>query len=75
MADYRRITAELRRLVIAADGLDLARVTVRLGALPAILRALFPMPLGARLLLLTNHARKHIWQAGEVRKTAGFPAA
>lgn len=73
IAEYRRIGAELRRIVEASDGLDLSLVLVELSALPALLRAIVRMPLGARFQLLVNHARKHIWQAGEVRKSNGFP--
>lgn len=71
--EYRRNVQELRRLVVAAEGLDLARVKVHLSAFPAPLRAICRMPLGARFLLLTNHDRRHLWQAGEVRKHPMFP--
>jgi hypothetical protein len=73
LAEYRRIASELRRLVLAGDGLDLARLKTRLGALPAPLRAIFKMPIGARFMLLVNHDRRHLWQAGEVRKHPMFP--
>jgi hypothetical protein len=73
VAEYRRIAKGVRRLVLSSDGLDLARIKVTLGALPAPLRAIFKMPLGARFLLLTNHNRRHVWQAGEVRKHPSFP--
>lgn len=72
-AEYSRIACELRRLVLASEGLDLARVKTRLGALPAPLRAIVKMPLGARFQLIANHDRRHLWQAGEVRKHALFP--
>jgi hypothetical protein len=71
--EYSRIARELRRLVLASAGLDLARVKTRLGALPAPLRSIVKMPLGARFQLLVNHDRRHLWQAGEVRKHALFP--
>jgi len=73
IGEYRRIAGEVRRLVLAANGLDLARLKVDLGALPAPLRAIFKMPLGARFALIANHDRRHLWQAGEVRKHPMFP--
>jgi hypothetical protein len=72
-AEYTRISCELRRLVLASEGLDLARIKTRLGALPPPLRTLVKMPLGARFQLLVNHDRRHLWQAGEVRKHTMFP--
>jgi len=72
-AEYNRIARELRRLVLASEGLDLARIKTRLGALPAPLRSIVKMPLGARFQLIVNHDRRHLWQAGEVRKHALFP--
>jgi DinB superfamily len=73
LAEYHRIASELRRLVLAGDGLDLARLKTRLSALPAPLRAIFKMPIGARFTLMVNHDRRHLWQAGEVRKHPMFP--
>ncbi len=73
VAEYRRNSMELRRLMAAADGLDLVRIKVQLSALPQPLRSIVRMPVGARFLLLTNHDRRHLWQAGEVRKQPGFP--
>jgi DinB superfamily len=72
-AEYTRIARELRRLVLASEGLDLARIKTRLGALPPPLRSIVKMPLGARFQLLVNHDRRHLWQAGEVRRHAMFP--
>jgi|HubBroStandDraft_6_1064221.scaffolds.fasta_scaffold175255_2 hypothetical protein len=72
-AEYSRIAREFRRLVLASEGLDLARIKTRLGALPTPLRSIVKMPLGARFQLIVNHDRRHLWQAGEVRKHALFP--
>jgi hypothetical protein len=74
LAEYRRISGELRRLTRAADGLHLARVKVKMLALPAVLRAIVRMPLGAQLLLTTTHDRRHLWQAEQVRHHPAFPA-
>ena len=75
LAEYRRIAAEIRRLAQSAAGLNLARVKTRLPALPALLRAMLRMPLGARLELITTHDRRHLWQAEQVRNHPDFPRA
>jgi hypothetical protein len=67
MAEYRRISGELKRLTREADGLHLARVKIQLPALPAALRAIVKMPLGGQLLLTTTHDRRHLWQAEQVK--------
>jgi hypothetical protein len=74
MAEYRRISGELKRLTREADGLHLARVKIQMPALPAVLRAIVRMPLGGQLLLTTTHDRRHLWQAEQVRNDPGFPA-
>src|ERR1035437_10289690 len=74
MAEYRRISGELKRLTRAADALHLARVKIQMPALPAVLRAIVRMPLGGQLLLTTTHDRRHLWQAEQVRNDPGFPA-
>jgi DinB family protein len=74
LAEYRRISAQIRALAQSAAGLDLARVKTTLPALPALLRAIIRMPLGARFELLTTHDRRHLWHAEEVRNHADFPA-
>lgn len=73
MAEYRRISGELKRLTREADGLHLARVKIALPALPAALRAIVRMPLGGQLLLTTTHDRRHLWQAEQVKNDRGFP--
>jgi hypothetical protein len=73
MAEYRRISGELKRLTREADGLDLAHVKIMMPALPAVLRAIVRMPLGGQLLLTTTHDRRHLWQAEQVRNDQNFP--
>lgn len=73
LAEYRRASAELKRLTREADGLHLSRVKVKMLALPALLRAIVRMPLGGQLLLTTTHDRRHLWQAEQVRNNPGFP--
>jgi hypothetical protein len=74
VAEYRRISEELQRLAREADGLHLDCVKVDLSAFPPLLRSVIRMPLGARFELLTAHDRRHIAQAGEVRRNSRFPA-
>jgi hypothetical protein len=74
ISEYRRVSSELRRLALSANGLDLARVKTALPALPPPLRWFIRMPLGARLTLLTTHDRRHLWQAEQVRTHPEFPA-
>jgi hypothetical protein len=73
LTEYRRASAELKRLTREADGLNLSRVKVKMLALPAILRAIVRMPLGGQLLLTTTHDRRHLWQAEQVRNDPQFP--
>jgi hypothetical protein len=73
LAEYRRISGEIRQWLQAAAGLDLARVKTSLPALAWGWRAIFKMPLGARFALLAAHDRRHLWQAEEVRKHPDFP--
>lgn len=73
LAEFRRISKELRTLAQNAAGLHLARVKTRMPALPAILRAIVKMPLGARFELITAHDRRHLWQAELVRNHPEFP--
>jgi hypothetical protein len=73
LAEYRRISAEIKRLTRDADGLHLARIKIEMPALPALFRALVKMPLGGQLLLTTTHDRRHLWQAEQVRNHPAFP--
>jgi hypothetical protein len=71
--EYGRVSAELRKLAVSANGLDLARVKTEIPVLPAPLRRVLKMALGARLTALTTHDRRHLWQAEQVRNHAQFP--
>ncbi|HEV1286820.1 MAG TPA: DinB family protein [Bryobacteraceae bacterium] len=73
IAEYRRVSGELRRLTREADGLHLARVKIKLAALPAVLRAVARIPLGGQFHLTTTHDRRHLWQAEQVRNHPAFP--
>jgi hypothetical protein len=68
VADYLRMTARLGELIQEADGLDLARAKTPFGPLK------WPKwPTGACLANLITHARRHLWQAGQVRNDPNFP--
>lgn len=73
VAEYRRLSTELRKLALAANGLDLARVKTDMPALPPLVRRFLQMPLGARLTMITTHDRRHLWQAEQVRNAPQFP--
>jgi hypothetical protein len=73
IAEYARVSAELRRLAVSANGLDLARVKTEMPALPQPLRLFVKMALGARLTVLTTHDRRHLYQAEQVRNHDRFP--
>jgi hypothetical protein len=68
IAEYRRVSSELRQLVRKSNGLHLAKVKTKLSGVP-----LLRMSLGARFNLLTTHDRRHLWQAEQVRTHADFP--
>lgn len=74
VAEFRRLNAELRRLTLSANGLDLRRVKTAMPAFPPPLRWFVKMPLGARLTVIATHDRRHLWQAEQVRNHAQFPA-
>ncbi|MDP9112812.1 MAG: DinB family protein [Acidobacteriota bacterium] len=72
LAEFRRLSKELRTLAQSASGLHLARVKTALPALPPLLRTFVKMPLGARLEAITAHDRRHLWQAEAVRNHSEF---
>ena len=74
LAEFRRISKDLRELAQSAAGLHLARVKTTMSALPALLRIFVKMPIGARLELITAHDRRHLWQAEAVRNHPDFPS-
>jgi hypothetical protein len=74
LAEYRRISGEIRELMYSAAGLHLARVKTSLPALPPWLRAIYKMPLGARFAVLAAHDRRHLSRAEQIRYREDFPA-
>jgi hypothetical protein len=75
IAEYRQLSGDLKRLVESAAGLHLSRVKTQLPLVPPLLRPWIKMPLGARLVLLTTHDRRHLWQAEQLRYHPEFPLA
>jgi len=73
LAEYRRISTDMRELARSAAGLNLARVKTPILALPTCLQGVYKMPLGARLAVLAAHDRRHLWQAELVRQLPHFP--
>lgn len=73
LAEYLRISRELRALVESSEGLDWRRAKTQMPALPAVLRAIVRIPLGARFALIAAHDRRHLWQAEQVREHPSFP--
>ncbi len=73
LAEFRRISKDLRALAQSATGLNLARVKTSMPALSPLLRVFIKMPLGARFELITAHDRRHLWQAEAVRNRPDFP--
>jgi hypothetical protein len=75
LAEYRRVSNELKRLTRDANGLHLSRVKIEMPALPAVLRPFVKMPLGGQFLLTTTHDRRHLWQSEQIRNDPAFPSA
>lgn len=67
---FREAHDRLREHARAAAGLDVNRVKFRNPFIP-----LFRVRLGSAFRILAAHDRRHIWQAGNVTKTAGFPTS
>ena len=68
LAEFCAMHQQARDTLVRCDGLDLARCRMGHPSLP-VLR----VSLGLGLAVLTGHARRHLWQAEQVKKNAGFP--
>ncbi len=73
LAEYRRISGEIRELMYLATGLHLSRVKTILPALPVWMRTIYRMPLGARFAMVAAHDRRHLSQAEAIRNREEFP--
>ncbi|MCC6587092.1 MAG: DinB family protein [Bryobacterales bacterium] len=69
VAEWKRTHDHFEQLLKDASGLDLAKIKV-----PSPATGLLKFNLGMAFWIMTGHDRRHIWQAREVRNSAGFPA-
>jgi hypothetical protein len=60
--EFIEVHEEVRERLRACDGLDLARCRMSHPSLPV-----FRFSLGVGLAIVTGHARRHLWQAQQVR--------
>lgn len=67
--EFLKVYAQLEQLIGRARGLDLGAASV---GLPV---PLFRMKLGQSIPFELAHARRHLWQARQVRNEPGFPGA
>jgi hypothetical protein len=67
VGEFLKVYERLEHLIVQAKGLDLGAGSV---ALPI---PLFRMKLGQSLSFELAHARRHLWQARQVRNEAAFP--
>jgi DinB family protein len=70
VADFDRVHEELLRRVYEVNGIDLRRAKMT----SPFLR-LLRLSLGQAFAVLTAHARRHVWQAWQVRNHPAFPKA
>ena len=68
MAAFRAYQVQYVDRLRQANGLDLARAKVRSAA-----ASWLHMPLGIALAATIAHERRHLWQARQVTRAAGFP--
>ncbi|HTC94991.1 MAG TPA: DinB family protein [Terriglobales bacterium] len=66
--DFNAVHDRLQQIIVAANGVDLARAKFR-----SPLLKLLKLSLGQGFGVLLSHARRHLWQANEVRKHPDFP--
>jgi hypothetical protein len=66
---FLRAQEMIRAVLLENAGLDLNRIRFR-NPFIGFLR----FTVGAGLLIIAAHDRRHLWQAGRVREAAGFPA-
>jgi DinB family protein len=69
MAAFRAYQVQYVDRLRQANGVDLACARVR-----SPVASWLVLPLGCGVAAITAHERRHLWQAGRVTKTPGFPA-
>jgi DinB superfamily len=67
VAEFSAVYDRLAKLIVAAKGFDLGAASVPLPVL------MFSMRLGQSLPFEIAHARRHLWQARQVRSSPQFP--
>ncbi len=68
VAEFNAAHDRLLQMIVAANGVDLGRAKFR-----SPLLKLLKLSLGQGFALMLSHGRRHLWQAGEVRKHPDFP--
>jgi hypothetical protein len=68
LADFNAVHDRLLQVVYQANGVDLGRAKFRSPFLKVM-----KFSLGQGLAVMLAHARRHLWQAGEVQRHPGFP--
>jgi len=68
LQDFNAAHDRLLQLIAQANGVDLGRAKFR-----SPLLKLIKLSLGQGIAVLLAHARRHLWQANEVRKHPDFP--
>jgi hypothetical protein len=68
LADFNAVHDRLLAVVHQASGVDLGRAKFRSPFLKVM-----RFSLGQGLAVMLAHARRHLWQAGEVQRHPGFP--
>ena len=69
MSDFERALDRFAELIVSADG-----VSLRHARMPSPFAPIFKFTLGQVFAMNLAHARRHLWQARQVRKEPGFPA-
>jgi len=67
---FQKLHRDLAATMADADGLDLAK-----NRLASPITSLLRMSLGEAFALMLSHARRHVWQARQIRQAPGFPGA
>lgn len=67
--DFFTTQDELLRLIVEANGINLARVKVT-----SPVTKLIKLSLGQAFALIATHSRRHLWQARQVKGNQMFPA-
>ena len=70
LSEFEDIHERIQTLMVAADGVPLQHARMRSPFLP-----LLQFTLSQVFAIIVSHARRHLWQARQVREHPGFPRA